>query len=57
VPTQAEGEALIEDAGGRIERIEGPHEPPNPHQYPHINYETPNGAKGTIRIQSLEGGE
>ncbi|MFZ5643768.1 MAG: RHS repeat-associated core domain-containing protein [Bacillota bacterium] len=51
VPTQQEAKDLIIEAGGIIDRIEGPHMAPNPHSYPHINYTTPNGKKGTIRIQ------
>ena len=51
VPTQDEGEQLIEDAGGTIERIEGPHAPPNPHTYEHINYVTSLGQRATLRIQ------
>jgi hypothetical protein len=50
VPTQAEAERLIEEEGGTIERIEGPHEPPNPHQYDHINYTTASGVRGTVQI-------
>lgn len=54
VPTQGEGEALIESGGGRILRVEEAHEPPNPHTYPHINYETSSGQRATIKIQSAE---
>jgi RHS repeat-associated protein len=50
VPTQAEAEMLIQDAGGRVERIDDAHEPPNPHQYPHINYTTAAGVRGTVQI-------
>ena len=42
---------LIEEAGGTVKRIEGPHNAPNPHNFNHINYTTPGGEKGTIRIQ------
>jgi RHS repeat-associated protein len=50
IPTQAEANMLIEDAGGTVQRIEPPHLPPNVHQYPHINYTTSSGVKGTVRI-------
>ena len=50
VPTQAEAEMLIEDAGGVVNRVDDAHLPPNPHQYPHINYTTSAGLRGTIRI-------
>jgi RHS repeat-associated protein len=53
VPTQAEATQLIEDAGGTVQRIEDAHMPPNPHTYPHINYTTASGAKGTIQIGGL----
>lgn len=51
--TKDEAIDLVEESGGTIERIEGGHLPPNPHTYPHINYTTESGAKGTIRIDSL----
>ena len=51
VPTEQEAIDLINEAGGTVNRIEGPHESPNPHNYNHINYTTPSGLKGTIRIQ------
>ncbi|NNN22581.1 MAG: hypothetical protein HKL80_11350 [Acidimicrobiales bacterium] len=51
VPTQAQAEQLIENSGGTIQRIDDAHQPPNPHQYPHINYTTRNGARGTLQIQ------
>jgi len=54
VPTQAEAVQLITDAGGTIQRIEGPHAPPNPHIFPHINDTTPSGWKGTLRILEVE---
>ncbi len=41
---------LIKESGGKVNRIEGPHEYPNPHNFNHINYTTPNGKKGTIEI-------
>ncbi|MFA9463426.1 MAG: RHS repeat-associated core domain-containing protein [Velocimicrobium sp.] len=51
VPTKVEAEALIRASGGKVNRVEGPHEAPNPHNYNHINYTTPWGGKGTIRIK------
>lgn len=51
VPTQQEASDLIDQSGGTINRVDPPHDPPNPHTYPHINYTTSGGAKGTIRIQ------
>ncbi|GGH32954.1 hypothetical protein GCM10011418_46820 [Sphingobacterium alkalisoli] len=53
IPTKSEAIKLIEEAGGKIQRIEGPHLSPNPHSYPHINYTTPSGTKGTIKIENL----
>ena len=50
IPTQQEAIDLINEAGGDILRIEGPHEAPNPHNFHHINYTTPSGGKGTIKI-------
>ena len=50
VPTEQEAIDLINEAGGMVNRIEGPHIAPNPHNFNHINYTTPNGRKGTIRI-------
>jgi len=49
-PTRQEAIDLLDAAGCRIDRIEGPHLPPNPHQFPHINFTTPHGQKGTIPI-------
>ena len=51
VPTQQEAIDLIKESGGKVNRIEGPHEAPNPHNFDHINYTTPEGKKGTIKIQ------
>jgi len=56
VPTQAEAERLIMDGGGTVKRVEGPHEPPNPHQYPHINYTTHAGERGTVQIDASPDG-
>lgn len=52
IPTQQEALDMIQAAGADLNeiRIEGAHEPPNPHQYLHINYYTASGVKGTIRI-------
>jgi RHS repeat-associated protein len=54
VPSRSQGVQLIEDARGRVLRIEGPHEPPNPHQFPHINYSTSGGSRGTLEILGLD---
>jgi len=53
VPTEAQARQLLEDAGVDLSkiRVEDPHLLPNPHDYPHINYPTPGGGKGTIPIQ------
>ena len=50
VPSRAESDMLVEDAGGTVQRIEGPHLPPSPHEYPHINYTTSEGLRGTVQI-------
>lgn len=50
VPTREEAIDLIKEAGGRVERIDAPHGPPNPHDFDHINYSTSSGTKGTLRI-------
>lgn len=53
IPTEEQARQLLEDAGVDLEKIrpELPHASPNPHDYPHINYPTPSGGKGTIQIQ------
>jgi hypothetical protein len=53
VPSEEEAVKMIEDAGGKVERIEEGHAPGgvSPHENPHINYTTASGAKGTIEIQ------
>ena len=51
IPTEVEARAMIEENGGKVLRVDEPHESPNPHQYPHINYETSSGEKATVRIQ------
>jgi hypothetical protein len=50
IPTTTEAQKLIIKGGGVVNRIEGPHPWPNPHNFPHINYTTANGLKGTIQI-------
>ena len=50
IPTKNEAIRLINQSGGTVLRIEGGHEFPNPHNFPHINYETIDGVKGTIQI-------
>jgi len=53
IPTKTEAIKLIEEGGGKVDRIEAGHADPNPHQYNHINYTTNTGIKGTIKIQGL----
>ena len=53
IPTQSEGVDLISQAGGEIVRIEGAHDFPNPHIFPHINYVV-GKIRGTLRILALE---
>jgi hypothetical protein len=53
IPKKSEAIKLIDEAGGKIERIEGAHLPPNPHNYNHINYTTSSGTKGTLKIVEL----
>ena len=50
IPTQNEAIDLIREAGGIVTRIDMPHNPPNPHDFPHINFTTPCGTRGTIQI-------
>lgn len=50
IPTAGEATSLINQVGGKVLRIEGAHLAPNPHNFPHINYLTQNGVKGTIKI-------
>jgi RHS repeat-associated protein len=51
VPTLDEAMTLIKESGGKVLRVEGAHDFPNPHNYVHINYTTPSGGKGTIKIK------
>jgi RHS repeat-associated protein len=55
IPTKAEALDMLKDAGIDINskgfRIELPHGPPSTHTYPHINFPTPGGGRGTIRIE------
>ena len=63
VPTREEATRMIEEAGGKVTRggsgqeIEpgeaGGHgaDSVSHHDYPHINYETSSGAKGTVRVK------
>ena len=55
VPTLEEAKALIQKAGGTIDRIEEGHAVggASEHTYPHINYTTPSGAKATVEVQSI----
>ena len=51
IPTATQAIALIEAGGGELTRPpEQAHEPPNPHTYPHINYQTSTGERATLRI-------
>ena len=52
VPTEEEARRLIEDAGGTVKRVEEHGaDSVSGHKYWHINYDTADGIKGTIRIQ------
>lgn len=55
VPTLEEAKALIQKAGGTIDRIEEGHAVGgvSEHTYPHINYTTPSGAKATVQVGSI----
>lgn len=53
VPTRAEAERLIHQAGGVIERIERAHRSGRGHGFPHINYVTAAGEKATLMVQSV----
>jgi hypothetical protein len=55
VPTQAEALELIEKAGGVVNRIEEAHLPGgvSTHTFPHINYTTRGGTRGTVRITEV----
>ncbi len=56
IPTKDQALQMLQDAGvdvnsgSREFRIQDAHDSP-PHNYPHINYPTPSGGKGTIQIQ------
>ena len=50
IPTQQQGELLINQSGGHVVRVDPAHKFPNPHNYPHINYVTSTGYKGTLII-------
>jgi hypothetical protein len=51
--TQQEAVDLINE-GGSVTRVDPPHAAPNPHNFPHINYYTSSGTKGTIEIIPLK---
>lgn len=55
IPTEKEARKLIEEAGGTVKRVEE-HAPGgvSTHTYPHINYTTKDGTKGTIRITEID---
>jgi RHS repeat-associated protein len=50
IPTQAQAERLILQSRGILNRAEGAHLFPNPHNFAHINYDTSFGLKSAIRI-------
>ena len=54
VPTVDEAADLITQGKGIIDRIEDAHPPggESTHTYPHINYTTASGKKGTVRVQA-----
>jgi hypothetical protein len=54
VPTKEEAIRMIEENGGRIDRLDYEGHPPggvSDHTYPHINYTTSSGVKATVRVQ------
>jgi len=54
VPTRQEAVKMIEENGGKVQRIEGAHGPDSvaaEHNFSHINYTTSSGVKATVRIQ------
>ena len=53
IPTRQEALDLIKEAGGKIVRVHDAHGGPSTHKYPHINYTTRSGMKGTIRIVGM----
>ena len=54
IVSQDDAEILIKEIKGTILRAEGGHiDGINPHKFPHINYITQDGRKGTIRIQEV----
>jgi RHS repeat-associated protein len=55
IPRQQEAIDLINSSGGKVVRVEGAHPEGgiSNHTYPHINYITSSGTKGTIRIEEV----
>jgi RHS repeat-associated protein len=52
IPTQAEAEAIIQQAKGKVLRVqEGHHPAASTHTYRHINFQTASGCKGAIQIK------
>ncbi len=54
VPTTNEAVRMIEETGGKIDRMDLEGHPPggvSDHTYPHINYTTSAGVKATVRVQ------
>jgi hypothetical protein len=53
VPTQEEAVRMIEENGGKIDRMDIEGHPPggvSDHTYPHINYTTSSGVKATVKV-------
>jgi hypothetical protein len=47
-------EKLIQEAGGKIVRVEEGHADPKiPHSWPHINYRTSSDKRAAIRIEEV----
>jgi len=53
IPTEAEAKQLIDEAGGKVVRVQPAHPEGgiSTHTYNHINYTTASGARATIRIK------
>jgi len=53
VPSETEARRLLDKAGAVIDRVEDAHGPDSVsrHNYPHINYHTADGTKGTMEIR------
>jgi RHS repeat-associated protein len=55
IPTQSEAETMIASQGGKVIRAEPAHPEAgvSTHTFPHINYQTSNGSRATIRVQEV----